>query len=104
LRIFLLGSWVITDELLLTAKGTPILIDIETRRIYRRGDGVMGVSAQKVVSLAVEARGKNSLLPEETLFISRFTKEDPPSQWVKEAPIGNAKKLTYEEMKFLIRG
>lgn len=104
MRIFLLGSWVITDELLLKAKGTPVLIDIETRRIYRRGDRVMGVSAQKVVSLAVEARGKNFLLPEETLFISRFTKEDPLSQCVQEAPIGNVKKLTYEEMKFLIRG
>jgi len=103
MRIFLLRSWVLTDELPLAAKGTPVLIDIETRKIYQPGDRIMGVSAQQVVSLAVEARGENYLLPVEMRFISRFTKGGPASQWGHEAPMGNVKKLTYEEMEFLMR-
>jgi len=103
MRIFLLRSWVLTDELPLAAKGTPVLIDIETRKIYQPGDRIMGVSAKEVVSLAVEARGENYLLPEEMRFISRFTKGDPGSQWAHDAPVGNMKKLTYEEMEFLMR-
>jgi hypothetical protein len=104
MKFFLLRSWVLTDELPLRSKGTPVLIDIETRRIYQRGDRIMGVSAQQVVSLAVEAMGENYLLPEQMRFISRFTSADLPSQWGHEPPMGNVKKLTYEEMQFLMRG
>jgi hypothetical protein len=103
MRIFLLRSWVLTDELPLLAKGTPVLIDIETRKIYQPGDRIMGVSAKQVVSLAVEARGENYLLPEELRFISQFTKGNPASQWVHETLMGKVKKLTYEEMQFLMR-
>jgi hypothetical protein len=74
MRIFLLRSWVLTDELPLVTKGTQVLIDMETRQIYQPGDSIMGISAQQVVSLAVEAIGENYLLPDEMRFISRFTR------------------------------
>ena len=103
MRIILLRSWVLTDELPLAAKGTPVLIDIETRKIYQPGDSIMGISAQQVVSLAVEAIGENYLLPEQTRFISRFTSADLPSQCGHEPLMGNVKKLTYQKMQFLMR-
>ncbi len=104
MKIHLLRSWVLTDEHPKAAKGTPVLIDMETRRIYHPGDRIMGVSAKQVVSLAVEARGGNYLLPEETKFISCFTRRDRSNQWGHEAAMGNVKKLTYEEIESLRRG
>jgi hypothetical protein len=80
------------------------LIDIETRKIYPPGDKLIGISAQQVVSLAVDARGENFLMPEEMQFISCFRSEDLPSQWGHQPLMGNVKKLTYEEMEFLMRG
>jgi hypothetical protein len=53
---------------------------METRKIYHPGDRIMGVSPKQVVFLAVEARGKNYLLPEEMRFISCFTRENRSSQ------------------------
>jgi hypothetical protein len=104
MRIFLLCSWVLIDELPLATKGTPVLIVIETRKIYQTGDSIMGISAQQVVSLAVEARGENFLMPEEMQFISCFTSADLPSQWGHQPLMGNVKKLTYEKIEFLMRG
>ena len=104
MKIHLLRSWVLTDEHPKAAKGTPVLIDMETRRIYHAGDGIMGVSAKQVVSLAVEARGENYLLPEEINFISRFKEGDHKSQSVHAGHMGNKKKLTYEEIEFLRGG
>ena len=80
MKIHLLRSWVLTDEHPKAAKGTPGLIDMETRKIYHPGDRIMGVSPKQVVFLAVEARGKNYLLPEEMRFISCFTRENRSSQ------------------------
>jgi len=101
MKIYLLRSWALTDEHPMTAKGTPVLIDIETRKIYHPEDRIAGVSAKQVVSLAVEARGENYLLPEEMHLISRFRIGDCASQSVHEARLGNVRKLTYEEMEFL---
>jgi hypothetical protein len=103
MKIHLLRSWVLTDEHPKAAKGTPVLIDMETRKIYHPGDRIMGVSAKQVVSLAVEARGKNYLMAEEIHFISRFTRRDRSGQWGHEAAMGNVKKLTYEEIESLRR-
>jgi hypothetical protein len=43
------------------------------------------------------------LLPEEMGFIPRFTSADLPSQWDHELLMGIVKKLTYQEMQFLMR-
>jgi hypothetical protein len=104
MRVYLPMSWILTDEHPMAAKGTPVLIDLETRKIYYPGDRIMGVSAKQVVSLAVEARGENYLEPEEIHFISRFSRGDRSGQWGHEAVMGNVKKLTYEEMESLRRG
>jgi hypothetical protein len=45
MRIILFRSWVLTDEFPLATKGTPVLINIETRKIYQTGDSIMGISA-----------------------------------------------------------
>ena len=59
MKIYLPRSWVLTDEQYpTTAKGTPVLIDLETWNIYHPGDSIEGVPAQQVISLAVGARGK----------------------------------------------
>ena len=101
MKIHLLRSWVLTDEHPMATEGTPILIDLDTRKIYSPGDRIMGGSAKQVVSLAVEARGENYLQPEEMRFISRFTRGDRASQSVHEPRAGDVKMLTYEEMAFL---
>jgi hypothetical protein len=75
MKIPLLDSWVLTDEHPMAAKGTPVLIDMETRRIYHPGDRIEGLSAQQVVSLVLEMKSENYFLPEVKHFISRFKEE-----------------------------
>jgi hypothetical protein len=75
MKIPLLDSWVLTDEHPMAAKGTPVLIDMETRRIYHPGDRIEGLSAQQVVSLVLEMKSENYFLPEEIYCISRFKEE-----------------------------
>jgi hypothetical protein len=104
MRIFLLRSWVLTDELPLATKGTPVLIDMETRQIHQPGDSIMGISAQQAVSLAVEAMGENYLLPEEMRFISRFKEGIHDNQSIRAGHMGGVKKLTFKEIEFLKRG
>src|SRR5512139_185414 len=105
MKIYLPRSWVLTDEQYArAAKGAPVLIDLETWKIYHPGDRIEGVSAQQVVALAVEERGENYLLPEELHFISRFKERSREDQSVRGAHMGSMKKLTYEEIEFLKRG
>jgi hypothetical protein len=104
MKIYLPGSWVLTDEHPKTVKGTPVLIDLETWKIYHPGDRIEGVSAKQVVSLAVEARGENFPTPEEIQFISRFKEGNHENQTVRAGHMGSMKKLTYEEIEFLKRG
>ena len=103
MKIYLRPSWVLTDEHPIAAKGTPVLIHLETRKIYHPGERIAGVSARQVVWRAVEVRAGNYLLPEEMHFISRFTRGDRASQSVNKARMGNVKKLTEEEIEFLRR-
>ena len=103
MKIYLLRSWVLTDEHPMAAEGTPVLIDLETRKIYHPGDRIMGVSAKQVVSLAVEARGENYLLPEEIHFVARFKEGAHKSQSVHAGHMGNKIKLTFEEIEFFSR-
>jgi hypothetical protein len=79
MKIPLLDSWVLTDEHPMAAKGTPVLIDLETRKTYHPGDRIMGISAQQVVSLVIEMKSENCFLPEEMRFISQFKEEDHES-------------------------
>ena len=59
MKIYLRPSWVLTDEQYpMAAKGTPVLIDLETWKIYHPGDRIEGVLAQQVISLAVEEGGE----------------------------------------------
>ena len=104
MKIYLLRSWLLTDEHPMAAKGTPVLNDLETWKIYHPGDRIMGVSAQHVVSLAVEARGENYLLPEESYFISRFKEGDHKGQSVCAGHMDNKRKITYEEIEYLRGG
>jgi hypothetical protein len=104
MKIYLPRSWVLSDEHPKAVKGTPVLIDLETWKIYYPGDRIEGVSAKQVVSLAVEERGGNFLMPEEMQFISRFKKGNHESQSVRAGHMVNMKKLTYEEIEFLKRG
>jgi hypothetical protein len=104
MRVYLPVSWVLTDEHPMATKGIPALIDMETRRIYHPGDRIMGISAQQVVSLAVETRRENYVPPEEMHFISRFTIEDPGSQSVHDSRMGNVKKLSCNEIEVFRKG
>jgi len=76
MKIYLLRSWVLTDEPPMASKGTPVLIDPETCKVYHPKDRIGAFSAQQVVSLAVEEMGGNNFLPEEMHFISRFKERD----------------------------
>jgi hypothetical protein len=60
----------------MSAKGTPVLVDLDTHDVYHREDIIGAISALQVVSLAVEERGRNGFLPEEIHFISRFKEGD----------------------------
>jgi len=72
MRIHLINSWILTDEHPKAERGNPILIDLGTWKVYHPVDRIGAVSAQQIVSLAVEARGEDDFLPEEIQFISRF--------------------------------
>ena len=60
----------------MSARGTPVLVDLDTHDVYHRGDRIGAISALQVVSLAVEEMGGNNFLPEEMHFISRFKERD----------------------------
>ncbi len=40
MKIQLYRSWVLTDEHPMTAKGTPVLLDLETGKAYPTGDSI----------------------------------------------------------------
>ncbi len=40
MKIQLYRSWVLTDEHPMAAKGTPVLIDLETEKAYPTGDSI----------------------------------------------------------------
>ena len=104
MKIYLPHSWALTDESPMSAKGTPVLVDLDTHDVYRLEDIIGAISALQVVSLAVEERGRDGFLPEEIHFISRFKEEDHESQSVRAGHMGNIKEVTYEEIEFLRRG
>lgn len=104
MKVYLPVSWVLTDEHPMAGKGTPVLIDLDTWKIYYPRDRIEGVRAKQLVSCIVETRGENYFRPEEMHFISLFTRGDRSSQWGHEAAMGNVKKLTYEEIESLRRG
>jgi hypothetical protein len=104
MRVYLPVSRVLTDEHPMAAKGTPVLIDLETREIYYPGDRIEGAPARQLVSLAVETRRENYVPPEEMHFISRFTIEDPGSQSVHNSRMGNVKKLSCNEIEVFRKG
>jgi hypothetical protein len=76
MKIHLRFSWVLTDEHPSAAKGKPVLVDLETCKVYHPKDRIGAFSAQQVVSLAVEEMGGNNFLPEEIHLISRFKEAD----------------------------
>jgi hypothetical protein len=103
LKIYLPVSWLLTDEHPMAAQGTLVLIDLDTWKIYYPGDRIEGVSAKQLVSLAVETRGENYLLPEEIQFISRFKEEDHESESFRVGHIGNKIKFAYEDIIDFLR-
>jgi len=103
MKVYLPVSWVLTDEHPMAAKGSPVLIDLDTRKIYYPWDRIEGVSAKQLVSLAVGTRGENYFRPEEMRFISRFKEGDHKSQSVLAGHMGNKRKLPYDEIEFLRR-
>ena len=62
MKIQLFRHRVLTDEQPKPAKGKPA-IDLDTQKTYQPEDRIMGISVQPVVSLPVEVRGENYLLP-----------------------------------------
>ncbi len=62
MKTYLRHSRFLTDEHPKRAKGKPS-VDLDTRKTYQPECRIMGVSVQPVVSLSVEVRGKNYLLP-----------------------------------------
>ncbi len=80
MKIYLRPSLVLTDEHPMAAKGTPVLVDFESWKVFQREDMIEGVSAQQVVDSAVAEIGENDFLPEEIHFISRFKAGDHESQ------------------------
>ena len=79
MKIYLHPFWVLTDEHPEATRGEPILVVPGTCKVYHPRDRIGAVPAPQVVSLTVEARGKNNFLPEEIQFISRFKEEDHES-------------------------
>ncbi len=75
MKVHLTDSWTLTDEHPKAERGKPILIDLGTWKVYRPRDRVGAVSAQQIVSLAVEKGGGNDFLPEEIQFMARFKDE-----------------------------
>jgi hypothetical protein len=62
MNIQLFRPRVLIDEQPNPAKG-KLAIDLDTRKTYQPEDGIMGVSVLPVVSLPVEVRGENYILP-----------------------------------------
>ena len=62
MKTHLLHSRVLTDEHPKATKGKAE-IDLDTRKTYQPENRIMGISVQPVISLPVEVRGKNYLLP-----------------------------------------
>jgi hypothetical protein len=104
LKIYLLSSWVLTDEHPEATRGNPILVDPGTWKSYRHGDKIEAISALQVVSRAVEEMGENTFLPAEIDFISRFKRGNHQNQSAHVARMGNKIKPTYEEIEFFRRG
>ncbi len=75
MKIHVAKSWTLTDEHPKAERGSPILIDLGTWKVYRAKDKIGEISALQFVILAVGAGGKDDFLPEEIQFISRFTEE-----------------------------
>jgi hypothetical protein len=103
MKIDLGFSWVLTDEHPSAAKGKPVLVDLETCKVYHPRDRIRAVLAQQAVSLAVERKPENYFLPEEIHFISRFKEEDHESQSVRAGHMGNKIKHAYEEIDYFSR-
>ena len=103
MNIYLLPSWLLTDEHPKAAKGIPILINLGNWKAYQHGDRIGTVSALQVVSRAVERRGENYFLPEENDFISRFTEGDHETQSAHGSRMENMKKLTHGVKEVLKR-
>jgi hypothetical protein len=101
MNVYLFPSWLLTDENFEASKEIPVLINLGSWKAYQQGDMIGTFSARQVVSLAVEARGKNNFLPEEIHFISRFKEGDHGSQSVRAARMANMRKLTYRAVEFL---
>ena len=85
MKIDLGFSWVLTDEHPSAAEGKPVLVDLETCKVYHPRDRIRAVSAQQAVSLAVERKPENYFLPEEMHFISRFKEEGHESNRAVQA-------------------
>ena len=62
MKIQLFRPRVLTNEQPKPAKENPA-IDLDTQKTYQPEDRIMGISVQPVVSLPVEVRGGNYLLP-----------------------------------------
>ena len=103
MKIYLRPSLVLTDEHPITSKGKPVLVDSESWKVYHREDMIGTVSALRMVDSAGAEIGENDFLPEEIVFISRFTKGDDESQSVHKARNNKMKKLTGKEQNFLER-
>jgi len=101
MNVFLLPSWLLTDENPEAAKGIPVLINLGNWKAYQHGDMIGTFSASQVVSLAVEAKEKNNFMPEEIHFISRFKEGGHGSQSVRSAKMDNMRKFTYRAIEFL---
>jgi hypothetical protein len=102
MRIHLDNTWTLTDEHPKAERGNPILLDLGTWKVYHPRDRIAEVSALQFVSLAVEARAKNDLLPEEIQFISRFKDRNHEIQSSYETQTGRARK--HEEEMTIFRG
>jgi hypothetical protein len=103
MKIYLRPPLLLTDEHPITSKSKPVLVDYESWKVYHPEDMIGTVSALHVVDLAVAEIGENDFLPEEIVFISRFTKGDHKSQTVHMVRMSKMKKYTDEEMEFIKR-
>ena len=103
MKIDLGFSWVLTDEHPSAAEGKPVLVDLETCKVYHPRDRIGAFSAQQAVSLAVEGKGENYFLTEEMHFISRFKEEDHESESFRLGHMGNKIKFGHEEIDFFRR-
>jgi hypothetical protein len=103
MKIYLLRSFVLTDEHPMAARGTPVLVDLKSWKIYNPRDLVVGLSAQQVLSQTVAEMGKNNFLPEEIHFISRFKEGSHEIQSLRGDRMSIMNLLTHQEKEFLKR-